>query len=98
MRDLRSGWRARAQVAFVSAAASRRRVTCTSSHSVHAVRYFHSLDEREASSPGGCATRCEKAASWLRGTQISGYSACLDLATFISRRNEGTESTAHLEL
>jgi len=34
----------------------------------------------------------------LRGAQISGCSACVDSATFISRRNEATESTAHLEL
>jgi hypothetical protein len=85
-------------------------VTCTSSHSVHAVRYFHSLDEREASSPGGSATRLRESgelpllfrlkelSAALRGTQISGCSACLDSATFISRRNEATESTAHLEL
>ena len=85
-------------------------MTCTSSHSVHAVRYFHSPDEREASSPGGSATRLRESgelpllfrlkelSAALRGTQISGCSACVDSATFISRRNEATASTAHLEL
>ena len=34
----------------------------------------------------------------LRGAQINGCGACVDSATFISRRNEATASTAHLEL